>query len=117
MNHRIMIHGRDLPPKVKPGTKDVCPGDTVCWEARSTPAEVAFPRSRWPFVEPWDVIPVAEEVAGEAPKRFTFTVKGIKAQEDLGEFHYSVYCSRPGCYAVGDSDPIIIIRRPSGSGE
>lgn len=43
MDHKIMIYGRNLPPKVNPGRKDVCPGDTVTFEARGTEARVMFP--------------------------------------------------------------------------
>jgi hypothetical protein len=112
MSCRIMIYGGGRPPKVVPGRKEVYPGDRVSFEARGTAAKVIFPPPpKWPFVEPWQVIDVDQEQV-KAPERSTFTVKEIVDALDLEEFPYAVYCSSPNCFAVGESDPIIIIRRP-----
>lgn len=46
-------------------------------------------------------------------QRSVYTVKAIELESDLEEFPYAVFCSSPNCFAVGGSDPIIIIRRPS----
>jgi hypothetical protein len=113
MNHRIMIYGRALPPKVNPGRKEVCPGDTITFEARGTDATVMFPPApKWPFCQDWEPITVYQENLRE-PQRRIYTVKDINEESDLEEFPYAVFCSSPNCFAVGTSDPIIIIRRPS----
>jgi hypothetical protein len=112
MNHRIMIYcGRE--PKVRPGRKEVSPADKVAFEARGSEAEVFFPPPpRWPFREDWQIIHVAREGVVE-PKRIEFIVKEIKTATDLEEFPYAVYCADANSFAVGESDPIIIIKRPN----
>jgi len=99
MGHRIVILGDRA--KVVPGAVIVAANDTVTFEAQNTKAVVTFNDVKGPFRKS-SVIVAANSVS--APE----TVTGAP-----GVYPYSVWCEgSPGRSASGDSDPIIIIRRP-----
>ena len=97
MDHRIVILGDKA--KVKPGTVIVGVGDIVTFESHDTDAVVSFPPGLAPFASSSLNVPAvgicAPQIVNGAP----------------GVYAYSAYCTRHRHFALGESDPIIIIKR------
>jgi len=100
MDHRIIILGDKG--RVVPAVVIVGANDRVTFEAHHTVAVVDFHVERGPFGEAkLKVDPIGTSASQ--------TVSG-----EPGVYPYSVWCDGPpGRSASGDSDPIIIIKRPS----
>lgn len=71
--------------------------DSVCWHATNTNATIWFPTGQ-PFG--WTTRTV---------KRGARVTSGLARKE--GTFPYAVYCDSGKLYAVGNSDPEIIVKR------
>jgi hypothetical protein len=107
-DHSIIVLGKRRPPKVVPPILLGDQGQTVWFEARGTAVQIKF--WRWPFEPPERLIRVdAGGISGP------YTLRDW--EKDVDEYLYSVFCSETGELAIGGSEPGIIIRRPSGSGE
>jgi len=97
MDHRIIILGDRK--KVEPGAAIVAKADTLAWEAYDTDAWVIFSEDGCPFASS-KIFVQSGKISG------TLIVTG-----EPGKYPYSVYLIQKNSFAMGNSDPIIIIKR------
>ncbi len=103
MDHRIIILGDRG--KVVPAVVIVGQDDTVTFEAKFAEAVVNF----------FDVLKPLR--AASLPIPADSVAKPEPVTGGPGVYPYSVWCTgSPGRSAAGDSDPIIIIKRPGATG-
>jgi hypothetical protein len=98
-DHTICILGSAR--KVKPGAEIVAIGDRVFYQAFDTSGWIIFPEDRCPFDQAR--IPVPRD--GSSP--------AVAVVGRPGAYPYTVYLVEANSFASGDSDPIIIIKRPN----
>ncbi|MGA2261477.1 MAG: hypothetical protein ABSH28_08575 [Acidobacteriota bacterium] len=118
-SHKVIVYADRSSGKVIPGSVFAYPGDEIVFEAIGTDVLVLLPKishfERISFIKGL----MDKQVGAGAIKirEGKPTLFEISLNAKPGRYPYAVYCEKIRAFAVGNSDPTIIIRKRTDDGE